>query len=167
MTTETVIPTAPDTPAPHVWRAVAIAAVATLLVAGLVIGGFTLYHSKTSEIASLTDQRRALQAETLSLNVQLKSTQATLATTTTKLHKSAKNYATVKANLTKLHNDLVAANKRAVDNYNAGYSAGQNAGYSAGNSAGYNTGREVGIVQASDELACSDDHDVYWLPACN
>jgi hypothetical protein len=63
-----------------------------------------------------------------------------------------------------------------------GYSSGNAAGYSSGNAAGqvsgkqqgydagsidgYLSGSADGLVQGSDQLDCSDDPDVYWLPVC-
>ena len=44
----------------------------------------------------------------------------------------------------------------------AGYSSGSTAGFTSGSVAGY----EDGLVDASDELECSDDADVDWLPYC-
>jgi hypothetical protein len=46
------------------------------------------------------------------------------------------------------------------------YSNGTSTGYQSGNRDGYSSGTEDGKVQASDELVCSDDTDVYWLPPC-
>jgi hypothetical protein len=46
------------------------------------------------------------------------------------------------------------------------YSNGTSVGYRSGNRDGYSSGTEDGKVQASDELVCSDDTDVYWLPSC-
>jgi hypothetical protein len=46
------------------------------------------------------------------------------------------------------------------------YSNGTSVGYQSGNRDGYSSGTEDGKVQASDELVCSDDTDVYWLPSC-
>jgi hypothetical protein len=46
------------------------------------------------------------------------------------------------------------------------YSNGTSAGYQSGNRDGYSSGTEDRKVQASDELVCSDDTDVYRLPSC-
>jgi hypothetical protein len=43
-----------------------------------------------------------------------------------------------------------------------GYSAGNSAGYSEGSAEGY----DQGLFDGSDQLDCSDDPDVTWLPAC-
>jgi hypothetical protein len=67
--------------------------------------------------------------------------------------------ALAKKNLTELSKDVVAANARADANYSAGYNSGT--------STGYESGREAGLVQGSDDLVCSDDPDVSWLPGCN
>jgi flagellar biosynthesis/type III secretory pathway protein FliH len=51
-----------------------------------------------------------------------------------------------------------------------GFSSGSAAGYASGNTDGYANGSadgfEDGLTAGSDDLACSDDPDVYWLPAC-
>jgi hypothetical protein len=63
-----------------------------------------------------------------------------------------------------------------------GYASGNAAGYSSGNAAGQATGKQQGydagsidgylngstdgLIQGSDQLDCSDDPDVYWLPVC-
>lgn len=44
----------------------------------------------------------------------------------------------------------------------AGFRSGQVAGYADGSADGY----EDGLNDGSDQLTCSDDPDVYWLPAC-
>lgn len=46
--------------------------------------------------------------------------------------------------------------------HDAGYSSGSATGYSSGHS----EGEKDGLVKGSDSLTCSDDPDVYWLPAC-
>lgn len=43
------------------------------------------------------------------------------------------------------------------------FASGQSSGYSSGRDAGV----EEGIVRGSDQLTCSDDPDVTWLPFCN
>lgn len=52
----------------------------------------------------------------------------------------------------------------------SGYSAGTNDGYSEGNADGYAEGSadgyDDGLYDGSDALDCSDDIDVWWLPAC-
>jgi Tfp pilus assembly protein PilX len=135
-----------------VWRIVALAILATLVVVGLGIGGYTVYRDKTNQIANLKSQRLHLQANNAALKSELSDTKADLAKANTGLAKAKKN-------LTTLNKNLVAANKRAADNYNVGYSAGSDAGYSSG--------REAGLVAGSDQLTCSDDPDVTWLPYCN
>lgn len=47
------------------------------------------------------------------------------------------------------------------------YASGSSAGYSSGQQSGYAAGTENGLTKGSDDLTCSDDPDVYWLPACN
>jgi hypothetical protein len=50
--------------------------------------------------------------------------------------------------------------------YQDGQSTGYTSGYSSGNTEGFSQGHETGLVDGSDSLDCSDDPDVYWLPAC-
>jgi len=49
--------------------------------------------------------------------------------------------------------------------------AARSAGYSAGSADGYNEGTaqgyDRGLSDGSDDLTCSDDPDVTWLPYCN
>ena len=53
---------------------------------------------------------------------------------------------------------------------NEGYSSGTAVGYSSGTADGYASGAadgfDDGLTEGSDELTCSDDPDIYWLPAC-
>jgi len=88
----------------------------------------------------------------------LASTQTKLRKREVTLAKSAKGLRLAKKNLTKLSKDLAAEKERAAANFSAGFSAG--------NSSGFSSGRDAGLVEGSDELACSDDADVTWLPAC-
>jgi hypothetical protein len=51
-----------------------------------------------------------------------------------------------------------------------GYSSGHDDGYDDGSADGYVDGSfdgyDAGLDDGSDDLDCSDDPDVYWLPAC-
>jgi hypothetical protein len=71
--------------------------------------------------------------------------------------------------MTKQRSKAVKAAQKA--GYKSGQQAGYTSGYSSGNSAGYSSGHSAGVqdglVQGSDQLTCSDDLDVYWLPACD
>ena len=55
-----------------------------------------------------------------------------------------------------------AAEKKAQQSY----ASGESAGYSSGNAAGYQEGTTDGLIEGSDQLTCSDDPDVGWLPYC-
>jgi hypothetical protein len=46
------------------------------------------------------------------------------------------------------------------------FASGQSTGYSSGHAEGSEEGYETGLTDGSDDLTCSDDPDVYWLPAC-
>jgi hypothetical protein len=149
-----------------VWRIALTSVAVTIALVGLVGGGYAFYHDKTTEISSLseqrdslTDQRESLQATNAGLTNRLTTTRGKLKRANFRLTNKTKGLIRAKRNLTKLGKDLAAANARADANYSAGYSSGSSEGYSSGVSAG--------IVQGSDSLNCSDDADVYWLPACN
>ena len=75
----------------------------------------------------------------------------------------------------KLHAAVRKARRAAYDKGYAsgqsdGYVSGQSDGYEAGQSAGYESGHDAGhrdgLIEGSDELTCSDDPDVTWLPPC-
>lgn len=137
-----------------VWRIVLTAIAATVVVIGLAVGGYVLYHDKTSEISELKNQRDNLRATNAHLSGQLTDTRLRLRRANLKLTNTTKGLLLAKKNLTKLRKDLVAADARADANFGAGYSAGNNQGYSSG------------LVAGSDSLTCSDDPDVTWLPYC-
>jgi hypothetical protein len=142
-----------------VWRIVLTAVAGTVILLGLVAGGYVVYHDKTTEISHLRGQRESLRAANTVLGARLATTNGKLAKANLKLTNATKGLSRAKKNLTKLGKNLAAANARADANYSSGYSAGSNAGYS--------TGVSAGLVRGSDQLSCSDDSDVYWLPACN
>jgi peptidoglycan hydrolase CwlO-like protein len=142
-----------------VWRIVLTAVTATVVLIALFVGGYALYHDKTSEISQLKGQRQALQSTTATLSGDLATTRIKLRRQNGKLTSALKSLTRAKKNLTKMRQDVVAANERAVANYSAGYGAG--------NSEGYSSGRSAGLYEGSDELTCSDDFSVGWLPACN
>lgn len=58
------------------------------------------------------------------------------------------------------------AKKRAKKAYESGTSAGYSSGTADGYSSGYDSGAVDGLIEGSDDLTCSDDPDVTWLPAC-
>jgi peptidoglycan hydrolase CwlO-like protein len=152
--------TSVDVPTTRPVRRIVFTAVfATVLLIGLLLGGYTIYHSKTSEISDLKKERQHLRATNAALNTQVSTTRVKLARANFKLTKATKRLLATKRTLTKMNKDLAAANARANANYNAGYGAGNDAGYSSGESAG--------LVAGSDSLSCSDDPDVTWLPYCN
>jgi chromosome segregation ATPase len=131
---------------------------AALIALGLVATGTAVYVSKASRISTLESQRsdlkvqrRALHAENTGLEKKLKAANTLIAKQNTRLT----NYGKA---VRDLNNKLGIAEQEAAANYSNGYSNGS--------SSGYNNGRVAGLVQGSDSLACSDDADVYWLPAC-
>lgn len=135
-----------------VWRIMLMAVIGTVVGIALLLGGYLLYHDKATEISQLKEQRQELRTTNGTLRTQLGATQ-------TKLGTATRNLTTAKKNLTKQRTALGAANRRATANYSAGYSQG--------NSAGYSSGQSAGLIQGSDQLTCSDDPDVNWLPYCS
>ena len=47
------------------------------------------------------------------------------------------------------------------------FASGQSTGYEDGRTDGEVEGFEEGLTAGSDDLTCSDDPDIYWLPACD
>jgi hypothetical protein len=141
-----------------VWKIVLTVVFGTLLVVALAGGAFAAYHDKTNEVSQLKRERTNLRATNAALTTQLTTAHAKLVRANAKLTRTTSGLLRAKRNLTKMHGDLVAANEWADANYSSGYSAG--------NSEGYSSGVSAGLVQGSDQLTCSDDPDVYWLPAC-
>jgi hypothetical protein len=142
-----------------VWRIVLTVVAATTILIALVVGSYLVYDAKTTEITQLTKERQSLRAANETLSSKLAIAATSLHTANAKLAKSTKAYTLTKTNLTRMRKDLIAANDRANATYDLGYTAGSTNGYSSG--------RQAGLVQGSDQLACSDDPDVTWLPACN
>lgn len=58
------------------------------------------------------------------------------------------------------------ADRKAKASYASGQSTGFSSGHSQGEQDGYQSGTVDGLIQGSDQLSCSDDIDVTWLPAC-
>ena len=59
-----------------------------------------------------------------------------------------------------------AAERRAQQSYASGQSVGYSSGSREGFEEGSSVGFEEGMSEASDDLTCSDDPDVSWLPFC-
>jgi cell division protein FtsB len=149
-----------------VWRIVLTAVVSTVVLLSLIVGGFLVYRTMTDEISALKSDRTQLQRtnaalthENSTLSGDLAQKRVTLRKTNAKLAKTWKGLVAARKSVTGLRKDVEAANARATANYGAGFSAGTSEGYSSGHT--------DGIVQGSDELVCSDDPDVTWLPFCN
>ena len=149
-----------------VWKIVLATVGGTVLLLALVIGAYAVYHDKTSVIADLKEERQSLESQNAVLTadlatsrVKFRKTNAALNNTAKDLRKTRRSLTITKRNLAQSRDDVVAANARADANYSSGYSEG--------NSSGYSSGVSAGIAEGSDELTCSDDLDVTWLPACN
>jgi chromosome segregation ATPase len=139
-------------------RLAIIITTAALIAIGLVATGTAVYVSKASRISTLESQRsdlkvqrRVLHAENSDLEKKLKAANTRIAKQNTRLTKYGKS-------VRDLNNKLGISEEQAAANYSNGYSSGS--------SSGYDSGRQDGLVQGSDSLTCSDDADVYWLPAC-
>lgn len=63
-----------------------------------------------------------------------------------------------------------SGDRKAEQSYSSGQSVGRAAGsregFASGSAAGFASGTEEGMFRASDDLSCSDDPDVAWLPYC-
>jgi xanthine dehydrogenase molybdopterin-binding subunit B len=66
-----------------------------------------------------------------------------------------------------MHRLSVKLTKLAERKSAASYQSGQSTGYASGNADGYSSGTTDGLIEGSDDLTCSDDPDVEWLPACS
>ena len=139
-------------------RLAIIITTAALIAIGLVATGTAVYVSKASRISTLESQRsdlkvqrRVLRAENAGLQKKLKAANTRIAKQNTRLTNYGKS-------VRDLNKKLGISEQQAAANYSNGYSNGS--------STGYNNGRVDGLVQGSDSLTCSDDADVYWLPAC-
>jgi hypothetical protein len=153
-----------------VWKIALASVLAAVLVLGAVGGSYAIYHNKTNQISDLKAERQHLRAEgqrlratNATLRTKMEATRVKLTSANSKLTVSRKQLTRTKTNLTKMSKDLAAANQRADANYSSGYRDGNSAGYESGSSSGYSSGLAAG----SDALTCSDDPDVYWLPACD
>jgi peptidoglycan hydrolase CwlO-like protein len=144
-----------------------LASVAVVALAATLAGGAYAYHHQVSHVSKLKSERAALTAQLSGTQAKLLTTRGKLVRTQLKLGKRVRSLNTAKNNLTKMSKDLAAAEQRADQNYSAGYSSGNASGYSSGYDAGNSSGYDSGLSAGSDSLTCSDDADVYWLPACN
>jgi flagellar biosynthesis/type III secretory pathway protein FliH len=67
---------------------------------------------------------------------------------------------------TPLAKALEKARKRAEEQAEQARSEGYSSGSAAGSASGSATGYDAGLTDGSDDLTCSDDPDLHWLPAC-
>jgi hypothetical protein len=142
-------------------------AIAALLVGGIGIGGFFIGQGTRKSDAHVAREQHAAVSRAVAAkgaadrDFRLKSV----------AREVAAQRARDKRTLHRTEVQLKRQSKRRSDQAyrrgsSNGYSAGNTAGYSAGNTAGYEAGTQDGLEQGSDDLTCSDDPDVYWLPAC-
>jgi hypothetical protein len=130
------------------------------------IGAGAFFGGQTTR---MSDSARAAERST-AVNVAVTRTKrqdaATLTVRLAAQRKAAKKDERIA--LRRLHKkDVKNAQQLADEARNQGFSAGDSAGYNNGYSSGHDTGVEDGLVQGSDQLTCSDDPDVYWLPPCS
>ena len=153
------------------WRKVIGVAVVLALLAGTSVGGFLLGQDTrksdrqvaeltSNAVARETDRQQALRQE--ALDEQAVRNKAKMRQTVKKMRREAKR----------------RADRSFASGQSAGYSSGQTVGKKQGEAAGYAAGSidgyvdgategyDSGMSDASDELTCSDDPDVTWLPAC-
>lgn len=163
--------TMPATGVRSPWRKVIAAALMLALLAGASVGAYFIGQNTrksdrqvadltSSAVARETDRQQALRRE--ALDEQAARNKAKMRRTVKKMRREAKQ----------------RAERSFVSGQSAGYSSGQSVGkkqgeaegYAAGSVDGYvdgaTEGYDSGISDASDELSCSDDMDVTWLPAC-
>ncbi len=168
-------PLAPLPASRNPWRTALLALVVVALAAGVGAAGFFLgqgTRKSDGEVARLTsaavagETRRQDGLQRIALN-QLE--------------------ARGEANLRRVVRRMKRAAKRRAEK---SFAAGQSAGYSSGQSVGFTSGKQKGeeegyangsvdgyisgsedgydngLTDGSDELSCSDDPDVSWLPPC-
>ena len=149
-------------------RPLLLGALATLtLVAAAGTGGYFVgkdTRMSAAEVAQVTD--RAVQVETQRQEgLRRKALD----------ERKARDAAVLRRVVTKMKRSAARRAQQAyASGQSAGYSSGQSAGYSSGKEqgetegyvAGSADGFEDGLTEGSDDLSCSDDMDVYWLPTC-
>ncbi len=164
---QTFVMPAPDRPRKRWWRATLMVTVALLISAGCGVGGYFIGQDtrmSDREVAAVTE--RAVRAET-GRQEELRRKALT--------ERKARDKAVLRRVVTKMKR---SAARKAEQSYasgqNVGFSSGkaqgENEGYAAGSADGYVDGSvdgyDAGLTTGSDELSCSDDPDIYWLPSC-
>lgn len=147
-----------------------IIAIAALFLSIFAVSGFAMTNHINAVYKQKDDRYRLLALKTDTDHKKM----ITAHNTEIANVKLADNKA-LKHAVSKQHNHDVRVMQRAIRRQKVAArraaTAAQSAGYANGHSAGYNSGHsdgEVsGLVEGSDQLDCSDDPDVYWLPNCD
>jgi hypothetical protein len=152
-------------------RVLAIVGLTLLIVFGLTAGAIAFNNHVHGVYRKKDDAYRVLAIRSDGLLKRAKATDAAAlkkAVLTQQTTDQRKLKRTI-TKMTKQRNKAVKAAQKAA--YKSGQQAGFTSGYSSGDSAGFSSGHSAGVqdglVQGSDQLTCSDDPDVYWLPACD
>jgi hypothetical protein len=145
----------------------AILAVAIMLGAGKVYANTTANTARSDTTVRMTHEREA--AVTKALAAQKKTmdaeriervrTAAKEARASQKKRDRAVLRRVVGAQVDRRERETSAAQQ-------SGFSSGSAAGFSSGHQEGQEEGYEDGAQEATDQVTCSDDPDVGWLPYC-
>ena len=143
-----------------------VAVIALLIVALMVAAGvgFFFYASAQSDTRNTMRAQFAEELEAADAQARKDRAEAVTTAVTQQRQRDAKLLKRVR---TKARRD---AKKAYAKGQSEGYSSGSAAGFSSGSAQGYASGSadgyEDGLTDGSDELVCSDDPDVTWLPPC-
>lgn len=144
-------------------KRVLIAVGAVLVLAGSSFGAVSYAGSQADE----RDQMRAQFASDIEAAAERAAAEKKEAVRAAMAEQKKRYTRLIKRARTKAKRDAKKAFERGRDQ---GYSSGSAAGYASGSADGYASGSvegfEEGLDEGSDELSCSDDPDVYWLPPC-
>jgi hypothetical protein len=163
--------TVPATPARNSYvRVFAVAGLTVLLLVAIAGSALALNAHVQSSYKQKDDAYRALAIRTDTNKQQAQKAHedalkaaVTTATAATKRHDVRVLRRAVRKMKSAARRKIDAAYKQGQSD---GYSSGSAAGYSAGSDAGFSQGTEAGLIKGSDDLTCSDDPDVSWLPFC-
>lgn len=150
------------------WRKrLLVALLAVVVAAGIAAGGFFIGQGTRQS----DDEVRAVIARAVSAETERQEELRRKALD----ERKAKDKATLRRVVKKLKRE---AKQRAEQSYASGQSVGYSSGHSAGEEEGYEEGSvdgyidgsvdgyDAGAIDSTDEVDCSDDPDVYWLPPC-
>lgn len=137
------------------WMKYAAGALGLLLLVGLLAGAYLVGQGTRKSDAQVAEEKRVAVAAAISVTRHKDALRMERA-----VDKQKRRTRVVARRIVRKLKK--AAERKAQQSY----ASGQSAGYSSGNAAGYSAGTQDGLVQGSDQLTCSDDPDVGWLPYC-